>query len=112
MRPWLYSVDANRCHGTKTVPDRCHETTVVKNATVMVFEEIYRLDWNGCQYRSVCDDELKGVPLSQGLFTVAEDSKQDICPGKCRKPGWRVQIALPSFLALRGHPLTPGTRVA
>ena len=26
-----------------------------------------------------CGDGLKGVPLSQGLFSVAEDSKQDIC---------------------------------
>ena len=54
-----------------------------------------------------CGDGLKGVPLSQGLFSVAEDSKQDICTDKCRKPVQRALCALPGFPALRRHPLTP-----
>ena len=77
-------------------PNLGHKSIPVRNAVP--------LDLNS----GACGDGLKGIPLSQGLFSVAEDSKQDICVYKCRKPGWRVQFALPGFPAFKGHiPLTP-----
>ena len=45
-----------------------------------------------------CGDGLEGGPLSQTLFSVAKDSKQDICVYKCRKPESR-SICAPGFPA-------------
>jgi len=38
------------------------------------------------------------VPLSQALFSVAEVSKQGICPDKCRKAAHGTHSFTPSFL--------------
>ena len=38
------------------------------------------------------------VPLSQALFSVAEVSKQGICPDKCRKTAFATLCFTPSFL--------------
>ena len=63
---------------------------------------------HGLEIPDACGNGLKWVPLSQGLFCVAEISKQDICVYKCRKPGVRL-IRTPRLSCFKGHiPLTPG----
>ena len=57
---------------------------------------------HGLEIPEACGNGLKGVPLSQTLFSVAEDSKQDICVYKCRKPGGASNSRSPAFLLLRG----------
>ena len=48
------------------------------------------------------------APLSQTLFSVAEVSKQGICPDKCRKAACGTH-SFRRLSCFRGHPLTPGT---
>ena len=66
-------------------PNLGHEPLSVENAVQL-------------ELKMSCGDGLKGVPLSQTLFSVAEESKQDICVYKCRKPGGVSKSRSPAFL--------------